>query len=71
MTQKATDYLQAKVSRVWVADNQAQSITVFGANEFPQTFWLKDTISDPLLPGLKIAIADLFATKGRSPDAEN
>lgn len=65
MTQKATDYLQAGVSRVWVGDNQAQSITVFGVDEFPQTFWLGDIICDPLLPGLEIALADLFAG-GRS-----
>ena len=60
MTSKATDYLLAGISRVWVVDNQAQSITVFGASEFPQTFWVNDTISDVLLPGLAISIADIF-----------
>ncbi len=69
MTSKATDYLLAGVSRVWVVDNQAQSVTVFGANKFPQTFRSNDSISDPLLPGLAIAIADLFAG-GTSPDAD-
>ncbi len=69
MTQKATDYLRAGVSHVWVVDNQAQSITVFGANEFPQTFWVNDTISDVLLPKLAIALSDIFVTK-RLPDAE-
>lgn len=69
MTQKATDYLIAGVSRVWVADNQAQSITSFGANEFPQTFWINDTISDDLLPGLFIPVTDLFAQGRRqNPD---
>lgn len=67
MTQKATDYLIAGVNRVWVADNQAQSITSFGANEFPQTFWINDTISDELLPGLILPVADLFA-QGRRQD---
>lgn len=66
MTQKATDYLQAGVSRVWVADNQAQSVTAFGANEFPQTYWIGDVISDELLPGLIIPLADLFASRERS-----
>lgn len=65
MTQKATDYLIAGVSRVWVADNQAQSIASFGANELPQTFWINDTISDELLPGLIIPIADLFVQDRR------
>jgi len=61
VTQKATDYLLAGVSRVWVVDNQAQSITVFGANELPQIFGINDIISDVLLPGLAIALGDLFA----------
>ena len=60
MTSKATDYLLAGISRVWVVDNQAQSITVFGASEFPQTFWVNDTISDVLLPELAIAVTDIF-----------
>lgn len=63
MTQKATDYLQAGVSRVWVVDNQAQSSNVFGANELPQIFGINDTISDVLLPGLAIALGDLYAKK--------
>ena len=60
MTGKATDYLLAGVSRVWVVDNQAQSVTIFGASEFPQTFWINDTISDVLLPELVVAVADIF-----------
>lgn len=63
MTQKATDYLLAGVSRVWVVDNQAQSITVFGANELPQIFGINDVISDVLLPELAIFLGDLFAKK--------
>ncbi len=69
MTSKATDYLLAGVDRVWVVDNQAQSITVFGNNEFPQTFWINDTISDPLLPELAIALTDIFAPR-RLPNAQ-
>jgi Uma2 family endonuclease len=60
MTSKATDYLLAGVDRVWVVDNQAQSVTVFGNSEFPQTFWINDIISDELLPELMIAVADIF-----------
>ena len=69
MTSKATDYLLAGVSRVWVVDNQAQSVTIFGASEFPQTFWINDTISDELLPGFAIALTDIFASR-RLPNAE-
>ncbi len=71
MTQKATDYLLAGVSRVWVVDNQAQSVTVFGANEFPQTFWVGDIISDALLPGLAISVVDLFAKRDERANAND
>ena len=64
ITSRATDYLLARVSRVWVVDNQAQSVTVFGASEFPQTFLINDTISDVLLPGLAIAVTDIFNGRG-------
>ncbi len=70
MTSKATDYLLAGVDRVWVVDNQAQSVTAFGNSEFPQTFWINDTISDPLLPELAIALTDIFAPRRLPPDAE-
>jgi Uma2 family endonuclease len=69
MTSKVTDYLLAGISRVWVVDNQAQSITVFGASEFPQTFWINDTISDALLPELAITLTDIF-TPRRLSNAE-
>lgn len=69
MTSKATDYLLAGVSRVLVVDNQGLSVTVFGNSEFPQTFWVNDTISDALLPELAIALSDIFAPK-RLPNAE-
>jgi Uma2 family endonuclease len=64
MTQKATDYLLAGVSRVWVVDNQGKSVTAFGANEFPQTFWSDRIISDGLLPKLAIPVASLFTRRG-------
>ncbi len=71
MTSKATDYLLAGVSRVWVVDNQGLSVTVFGNSEFPQTFWVNDTISDSLLPGLAIPVTSLFVkTGGQSPNAK-
>ncbi len=70
MIQKATDYLQAGVSRVWVVDNQAQSVTVFGADELLQSYWINDVISDVLLPGLEIAVADLFAKRGNRANAD-
>lgn len=66
-SQKVTDYLIAGVDRVWIID-LAQSVTIFAANELPQTFWLGDIISDVLLPGLTIPVADLFEIE-RLPNA--
>jgi Uma2 family endonuclease len=69
MTSKASDYLRAGVDRVWIIDNQGLSISVFGNSELPQTIRIDDTISDSLLPGLEIALTDIFAPR-RLPNAE-
>ncbi|MBW4665212.1 MAG: Uma2 family endonuclease [Chroococcus sp. CMT-3BRIN-NPC107] len=61
MTQKATDYLLAGINRVWIVDTKAQSVTVFGTDELPQTIWSDGTISDILLPELSLPVASLFA----------
>ncbi len=64
MTQKATDYLQAGVDRVWVFDPKAQSVTVFCADNLPQTFWSDGTITDPLLPSFELPVSSLFTRRG-------
>ncbi len=64
MTQKATDYLLAGASRVWVVDTIAQSITVFQRDNLPQTFWSDGAIEDPLLPGFVLPVSSLFAKRG-------
>jgi Uma2 family endonuclease len=61
MTQKATDYLLAGVSRVWVVDTKAQSVTVFSTDELPQTILSDRTITDILFPQLSLPVASLFA----------
>lgn len=60
LTQKATDYLQAGVDRVWVVDIKAQSVTIFRRDELPQTVKASEAISDPLLPGLELPVFRLF-----------
>lgn len=37
MSEKATDYLNAGVSRVWIVDSRAKSITIFYPDAPPQT----------------------------------
>lgn len=64
MTQKATDYLQAGVDRVWVFDPKAQSVTIFSLGNLPQTVWRDGKITDPLLPGFELPVSSLFARRG-------
>lgn len=69
MTSKATDYLLAGVSCVWVVEPQNCSITIFRAEELPQIIIGDGTISDSLLPGLAITLSDIFAPR-RLPNAD-
>jgi Uma2 family endonuclease len=69
MMSKVADYLLAGVDRVWVVEPHVSSITIFRPSTLPKTFWEADTISDNLLPGLAIALTDIFAPR-RLPNAE-
>ncbi len=60
MTEKATDYLQAKVQRVWVIDTKAKTITIFYPDALPQTKRSHDSLADSLFEGLKITPQQIF-----------
>ncbi len=64
MTEKATDYLQAGVLRVWVVDTKARTITIFAPACVPATYRDNLTISDDLLPELKITPNEVFQRAG-------
>ncbi len=64
MTQKATDYLQAGVDRVWIVDTKAQTITIFYPNMMPQNFQGEMTITDDLLPDFQVTVQDIFTAAG-------
>ena len=64
LTEKATDYLQAGIDRVWLIDTKSQSITVFYPDTLLKTFRLSSKISDNLLPELEITPQQIFQQAG-------
>ncbi|BAY64050.1 hypothetical protein NIES22_41410 [Calothrix brevissima NIES-22] len=64
MTEKATDYLQAQVQRVWIVDTKAKTMTIFCPNTLPQTKRDRDILTDSLFPGLQITPHQIFQTAG-------
>ncbi len=67
MTEKATDYLKAGVSRVWVVDTKARTITVFAPASFPITYRNQQVVTDDLLPELEITPNAIFQRAGLNP----
>lgn len=64
MVEKATDYLAAGVSRVWIVDPRAKSITIFTADTLPKTYRGQTEITDSLLPELSITTEQIFQQAG-------
>lgn len=64
LAQKANNYLQAGVKRVWVIAPTDRSITVFYPNDPERTFKGALAISDPLLVGLNFTPDRLFSNAG-------
>jgi Uma2 family endonuclease len=60
MTEKATDYLKAKVQRVWIIDSIAKTITIFYPDILPQTKRGTDSLEDSLFEGLQITPQLIF-----------
>ena len=64
MTEKATNYLNAKVLRVWVVDAKAKTITIFYPDAPPETKRGEDSLEDSLFEGLQITPQAIFQQAG-------
>ncbi|BAY46741.1 hypothetical protein SAMD00079811_43540 [Scytonema sp. HK-05] len=64
MSEKATDYLNAGVMRVWVIDSKAKTITIFYPDAPPQTKRGEASLADPLFEGLQLTPASIFQQAG-------
>lgn len=64
LAEKASDYLAAGVSRVWVVDSKARSTTIFFPDASPQTKRGTDLFTDSLLEGLELSPQQIFQQAG-------
>lgn len=64
MNEKAIDYLNGGVSRVWVVDPKAKTITIFYPDAPPQTKRDEAILTDNLLEGLQLTPQQVFQQAG-------
>ncbi|BCL34543.1 Uma2 family endonuclease [Nostoc sp. MS1] len=64
MLEKATDYLNAQVKRVWIIDSRAKTVTIFYPDAIPQTKRGKESLADSLFIGLEITPEQIFPHAG-------
>ncbi|MGF1480273.1 MAG: Uma2 family endonuclease [Cyanophyceae cyanobacterium] len=64
LSEKATDYLSAGVTRVWLVDPKAKSVTVFYPDAPPQTKRGADSLEDEHLPELQLTVQQVFQQAG-------
>ena len=66
LAEKAADYLQAGVCRVWLIDTQAKSITIFYPDTLPKTIRGATAMADDLFPELQLSPQQIFQQAGLS-----
>ena len=64
LSQKAVNYLNAGVARVWIVDSKSKTITVFYPDLPPQVKQGKDSLTDEILPDLDITVEQVFQQSG-------
>ncbi|AFY70720.1 protein of unknown function DUF820 [Thalassoporum mexicanum PCC 7367] len=64
LLEKAADYLNAGVDRVWIVDPASRSISVLFGDRPPQTYMGVEMVSDPLLADVQLSCDRLFQLAG-------
>ena len=64
LAEKSVDYLQAGVSRLWLIDTKAKSITIFYPDNLPKTLKGTTAIADDLFPELELTPQQIFQQAG-------
>ena len=64
ISQKATDYLKAGISRVWLVDSQGKNITIFYPDKPLAIKSGKDSLQDEIFPELELTVEQIFLKAG-------
>lgn len=64
LNEKAVDYLNAGVDRVWIIDSKVKKVTVFYPDSPPQTRSNNDSLEDKLFPNLTLTPQEIFSKAG-------
>jgi Uma2 family endonuclease len=64
LAQKATNYLNAGIDRVWVVYPPTRSITVFFADRPPESYYGDRLLTDELFPNLAVTAEQFFLKAG-------
>ena len=61
LQEKAIEYLEAGTQLVWIVEPRTRSVTVYRSFNDIALLRESDVLSDPLLPGFSLSLAELFA----------
>ncbi len=64
LSEKAVDYLNAGINRVWIVDYKAKKVTIFYPDSPPKTKSNNDNLADDILPNLTLTPELIFSRSG-------
>ena len=64
MNEKAVDYLNAGIDRVWIVDSKANKVTIFYPDSPPQTKSNNENLADDIFAQLNITPHKIFTNSG-------